>query len=101
MYVSLDGVFRFYVPFLILLFSFLSYRTLGELFSKTFDFVFERVYKILDLALYYLIKPLFISILFVKKRIIALINPISVKYGRIRSQKIINNKKKEAVRFLK
>ena len=100
LYLTLDGVFRFYVITIVAIFFILGKNTLGEPFRKIFDCVFKKIYLILYNVVYFIMLPIYKAFLFLKKHIIKLILPLKIKIVNFKSKKLIKKKKSTAVQII-
>lgn len=99
-YITLDGVFRFYIIFITLFIFTLSSRLFGAPVNRAFNFIFFKIYNVLDKIIYYVFIPAEYIISFLNKNAEKLKKCIYGKKLRYKSKKISKRKIEELNKIL-
>ncbi len=94
-YTELDGVFRLYVIFFVLLSFMLSKSLFGVVFIKIYTYIFNKIYGLLYEILYYFSKPLYFVFSLLLRFYINISVPVKRKHNSILNNKIKKRKIRE------
>ena len=83
-YITLDGVFRIYVVTTLICGFFLAKKTLGNGFSRLYDWIFKILYRFILYVEYFALYPVYITVAFFKRFFIKIITPIKKRINKKR-----------------
>ena len=99
-YITLDGVFRFYIIFITLFIFAMSSRLFGAPVNRAFNFIFSKIYSVLDKIINYVFIPVEYIINILNRKAEKLKKYIYGKKLNYKSKKIAKIKIKELNKIL-